>query len=112
MNIRRCIVPETGTFVGHFTGLERMPASESSQFPASRSYNNGMMHSQLRSPEGNVTILSCHVHLDLFFASRQKQQIFQLHARIRENELRAQQFLHNQRDPSDQSYILKPKVVT
>ncbi|XP_059897591.1 centrosomal protein of 85 kDa-like isoform X1 [Gadus macrocephalus] len=40
---------------------------------------------------------------------RQKQQIFQLHARIRENELRAQQFLHNQRDPSDQPYILKPK---
>ncbi|CAL8314736.1 unnamed protein product [Lota lota] len=40
---------------------------------------------------------------------RQKQQIFQLHARIRENELRAQQFLQNQRDQSDQPYILKTK---
>ncbi|KAK0156460.1 Centrosomal protein -like [Merluccius polli] len=43
---------------------------------------------------------------------RQKQQIFQLHARIRENELRAQQFLHNQRGQSgDEPYILKTKDI-
>ncbi|KAJ3606435.1 hypothetical protein NHX12_025956 [Muraenolepis orangiensis] len=42
---------------------------------------------------------------------RQKQQIFQLHARIRENELRAQQFLQNQRGPSDEPFILKTKDI-
>ncbi|KAK7151091.1 hypothetical protein R3I93_012127 [Phoxinus phoxinus] len=40
---------------------------------------------------------------------RQKQQILQLHARIRENEIRAQQVLHNQRGRYDDSYMLKPK---
>lgn len=40
---------------------------------------------------------------------RQKQQILQLHARIRENELRAQQVLHNQRGWFDNTYILNPK---
>uniref|UniRef100_A0A8C1XYG0 Centrosomal protein 85, like n=1 Tax=Cyprinus carpio TaxID=7962 RepID=A0A8C1XYG0_CYPCA len=40
---------------------------------------------------------------------RQKQQILQLHARIRENELRAQQVLQNQRGRYDDSYLLKPK---
>ncbi|XP_060772400.1 centrosomal protein of 85 kDa-like isoform X2 [Neoarius graeffei] len=40
---------------------------------------------------------------------RQKQQIMQLHARIRENELRAQQVLQNQRGRSDDSYALKTK---
>ncbi|KAL2082358.1 hypothetical protein ACEWY4_022176 [Coilia grayii] len=40
---------------------------------------------------------------------RQKQQILQLHARIRENELRAQQVLHNQRGRCDDPYFLKPK---
>ncbi|XP_051511109.1 centrosomal protein of 85 kDa-like isoform X1 [Myxocyprinus asiaticus] len=40
---------------------------------------------------------------------RQKQQILQLHARIRENELRAQQVLQNQRGRSDDSYLLKAK---
>jgi len=48
----------------------------------------------------------------LLLASRQKQQIFQLHARIRENELRAQQFLQNQRGPSDEPYMHKTKVGT
>uniref|UniRef100_A0A671NNT7 Centrosomal protein of 85 kDa-like n=1 Tax=Sinocyclocheilus anshuiensis TaxID=1608454 RepID=A0A671NNT7_9TELE len=38
---------------------------------------------------------------------RQKQQILQLHARIRENELRAQQVLQNQRGRYDDSYLLK-----
>lgn len=42
---------------------------------------------------------------------RQKQQIMQLHARIRENELRAQQVLQNQRGRSDDSYALKTKVL-
>ncbi|XP_017311484.2 centrosomal protein of 85 kDa-like isoform X1 [Ictalurus punctatus] len=40
---------------------------------------------------------------------RQKQQILQLHARIRENELRAQQVLQNQRGRCDDSYALKTK---
>ncbi|XP_031437914.1 centrosomal protein of 85 kDa-like isoform X2 [Clupea harengus] len=40
---------------------------------------------------------------------RQKQQILQLHGRIRENELRAQQVLHNQRGRCDDPYILKTK---
>ncbi|XP_053098190.1 centrosomal protein of 85 kDa-like isoform X2 [Pangasianodon hypophthalmus] len=40
---------------------------------------------------------------------RQKQQIMQLHARIRENELRAQQVLQNQRGRCDDSYVLKTK---
>lgn len=40
---------------------------------------------------------------------RQKQQILQLHARIRENELRAQQVLHNQRGWFDNTYILNTK---
>ncbi|XP_056150542.1 centrosomal protein of 85 kDa-like [Lampris incognitus] len=40
---------------------------------------------------------------------RQKQQILQLHARIRENELRAQQVLQSQRGRSDDPYILKTK---
>ncbi|XP_062406178.1 centrosomal protein of 85 kDa-like isoform X2 [Sardina pilchardus] len=40
---------------------------------------------------------------------RQKQQILQLHARIRENELRAQQVLHNQRGRCEEPYFLKPK---
>ncbi|XP_016151276.1 centrosomal protein of 85 kDa-like isoform X4 [Sinocyclocheilus grahami] len=40
---------------------------------------------------------------------RQKQQILQLHARIRENELRAQQVLQNQRGRYDDSYLLKAK---
>ncbi|KAI2652205.1 Centrosomal protein of 85 kDa-like [Labeo rohita] len=39
----------------------------------------------------------------------QKQQILQLHARIRENELRAQQVLQNQRGRYDDSYLLKAK---
>uniref|UniRef100_A0A673J7I4 Centrosomal protein 85, like n=1 Tax=Sinocyclocheilus rhinocerous TaxID=307959 RepID=A0A673J7I4_9TELE len=38
---------------------------------------------------------------------RQKQQILQLHARIRENELRAQQVLQNNRGRYDDSYLLK-----
>uniref|UniRef100_A0A672Q3F2 Centrosomal protein 85 like n=1 Tax=Sinocyclocheilus grahami TaxID=75366 RepID=A0A672Q3F2_SINGR len=41
---------------------------------------------------------------------RQKQQILQLHARIRENELRAQQVLQNQRGRYDDSYLLKAKL--
>ncbi|XP_056125101.1 centrosomal protein of 85 kDa-like isoform X1 [Rhinichthys klamathensis goyatoka] len=40
---------------------------------------------------------------------RQKQQILQLHARIRENEIRAQQVLQNQRGRYDDSYLLKAK---
>ncbi|XP_051501371.1 centrosomal protein of 85 kDa-like isoform X1 [Myxocyprinus asiaticus] len=40
---------------------------------------------------------------------RQKQQILQLHARIRENELRAQQVLQNQKGCSDDSLLLKAK---
>uniref|UniRef100_A0A672PUS7 Centrosomal protein 85 like n=1 Tax=Sinocyclocheilus grahami TaxID=75366 RepID=A0A672PUS7_SINGR len=40
---------------------------------------------------------------------RQKQQILQLHARIRENELRAQQVLQNNRGRYDDSYLLKAK---
>ncbi|XP_076127806.1 centrosomal protein of 85 kDa-like isoform X2 [Alosa pseudoharengus] len=40
---------------------------------------------------------------------RQKQQILQLHARIRENELRAQHVLHNQRGRCEEPYFLKPK---
>ncbi|KAG9283055.1 centrosomal protein of 85 kDa-like isoform X1 [Astyanax mexicanus] len=40
---------------------------------------------------------------------RQKQQILQLHARIRENELRAQQFLQNQRGRCEDPYLLKTK---
>ncbi|KPP71397.1 centrosomal protein of 85 kDa-like [Scleropages formosus] len=38
---------------------------------------------------------------------RQKQQILQLHARIRENELRVQQVLQNQRGRSEDAYLLK-----
>ncbi|XP_066532465.1 centrosomal protein of 85 kDa-like [Hoplias malabaricus] len=40
---------------------------------------------------------------------RQKQQILQLHARIRENELRAQQVLQNQRGRCEDSFLLKTK---
>uniref|UniRef100_A0A667ZKG4 Centrosomal protein 85, like n=1 Tax=Myripristis murdjan TaxID=586833 RepID=A0A667ZKG4_9TELE len=40
---------------------------------------------------------------------RQKQQILQLHARIRENELRAQQVLQSQKGHCDDPYILKTK---
>ncbi|XP_061097776.1 centrosomal protein of 85 kDa-like isoform X2 [Conger conger] len=40
---------------------------------------------------------------------RQKQQIVQLHARIRENELRAQQVIHSQRGRCEDSYLLQPK---
>ncbi|XP_035277453.1 centrosomal protein of 85 kDa-like isoform X3 [Anguilla anguilla] len=40
---------------------------------------------------------------------RQKQQILQLHARIRENELRAQQVIHGQRGRCEDSYLLQPK---
>nr|XP_683028.4 centrosomal protein of 85 kDa-like isoform X2 [Danio rerio] len=40
---------------------------------------------------------------------RQKQQILQLHARIRENEIRAQQVLQNQRGRYEDSYLLKAK---
>ncbi|KAJ8270722.1 hypothetical protein GJAV_G00118520 [Gymnothorax javanicus] len=40
---------------------------------------------------------------------RQKQQIMQLHARIRENELRAQQVIHGQRGRCEESYILQAK---
>ncbi|XP_070782285.1 centrosomal protein of 85 kDa-like [Enoplosus armatus] len=40
---------------------------------------------------------------------RQKQQILQLHARIRENELRAQQVLQNQRGWFDDAHILNAK---
>ncbi|KAM6964807.1 centrosomal protein of 85 kDa-like [Aplochiton taeniatus] len=40
---------------------------------------------------------------------RQKQQILQLHARIRENELRAQQVLQGQRGHCDEPYLLQPK---
>uniref|UniRef100_A0A8C2FB91 Centrosomal protein 85, like n=1 Tax=Cyprinus carpio TaxID=7962 RepID=A0A8C2FB91_CYPCA len=40
---------------------------------------------------------------------RQKQQILQLHARIRENELRAQQVIQNHRGRYDDSYLLKAK---
>ncbi|CAJ1077549.1 centrosomal protein of 85 kDa-like isoform X2 [Xyrichtys novacula] len=40
---------------------------------------------------------------------RQKQQILQLHARIRENELRAQQVLHSQRGWFDNTHILNTK---
>ncbi|XP_067337559.1 centrosomal protein of 85 kDa-like isoform X2 [Channa argus] len=40
---------------------------------------------------------------------RQKQQILQLHARIRENELRAQQVLQSHRGGFDDPYILNPK---
>lgn len=47
----------------------------------------------------------------MFFFPRQKQQIMQLHARIRENELRAQQVLQNQRGRCDDSYVLKTKVL-
>lgn len=41
---------------------------------------------------------------------RQKQQILQLHARIRENELRAQQVLQSQRGWFDDFHILNTKV--
>ncbi|XP_048841096.1 centrosomal protein of 85 kDa-like isoform X2 [Brienomyrus brachyistius] len=40
---------------------------------------------------------------------RQKQQILQLHARIRENELRVQQALQNHRGCSEDTYLLKTK---
>ncbi|KAM3838002.1 centrosomal protein of 85 kDa-like, partial [Diretmus argenteus] len=40
---------------------------------------------------------------------RQKQQILQLHARIRENELRAQQVLQSQRGRCDDPYTIKTK---
>ncbi|XP_041662033.1 centrosomal protein of 85 kDa-like isoform X2 [Cheilinus undulatus] len=40
---------------------------------------------------------------------RQKQQILQLHARIRENELRAQQVLHSQRSWLEHAHILSIK---
>uniref|UniRef100_A0A8C1H1J0 Centrosomal protein 85 like n=1 Tax=Cyprinus carpio carpio TaxID=630221 RepID=A0A8C1H1J0_CYPCA len=40
---------------------------------------------------------------------RQKQQILQLHARIRENELRAQQVIQNHRGRYDDSYLQSPK---
>ncbi|XP_010881325.1 centrosomal protein of 85 kDa-like isoform X2 [Esox lucius] len=40
---------------------------------------------------------------------RQKQQILQLHARIRENELRAQQVLQSQKGRCDDTYLLKAK---
>lgn len=50
------------------------------------------------------------IYVFLGFFSRQKQQILQLHARIRENELRAQQVLQNQRGRSDDTYVLKSKV--
>ncbi|KAM9435660.1 centrosomal protein of 85 kDa-like isoform 2-T2 [Clarias gariepinus] len=40
---------------------------------------------------------------------RQKQQIMQLHARIRENELRAQQVLQNQKGRCEETYMLKTK---
>ncbi|KAL0967400.1 hypothetical protein UPYG_G00251750 [Umbra pygmaea] len=40
---------------------------------------------------------------------RQKQQILQLHARIRENELRAQQVLQSPRGRCDDTYLLKTK---
>ncbi|KAK2864297.1 hypothetical protein Q7C36_003451 [Tachysurus vachellii] len=40
---------------------------------------------------------------------RQKQQILQLHARIRENELRAQHVLQSQRGRCEDSYVLKSK---
>ncbi|XP_028822354.1 centrosomal protein of 85 kDa-like isoform X3 [Denticeps clupeoides] len=40
---------------------------------------------------------------------RQKQQILQLHSRIRENELRAKQVLQNQRGRCDEPFYLKPK---
>ncbi|KAJ8009036.1 hypothetical protein DPEC_G00084670 [Dallia pectoralis] len=40
---------------------------------------------------------------------RQKQQILQLHARIRENELRAQQVLQSQKGRCDDPYLLKAK---
>ncbi|XP_045916951.1 centrosomal protein of 85 kDa-like isoform X2 [Micropterus dolomieu] len=43
---------------------------------------------------------------------RQKQQILQLHARIRENELRAQQVLQNQRGWFDDPHILNNKEST
>ncbi|XP_044025584.1 centrosomal protein of 85 kDa-like isoform X2 [Siniperca chuatsi] len=43
---------------------------------------------------------------------RQKQQILQLHARIRENELRAQQVLQNQRGWFDDPHILNTKEST
>lgn len=41
---------------------------------------------------------------------RQKQQILQLHARIRENELRAQQVLQSHRGWSEDDHILNTKV--
>ncbi|KAJ8355903.1 hypothetical protein SKAU_G00186970 [Synaphobranchus kaupii] len=40
---------------------------------------------------------------------RQKQQIMQLHARIKENELRAQQVLHSQRGRCEDAYLLQAK---
>ncbi|KAJ8396231.1 hypothetical protein AAFF_G00020980 [Aldrovandia affinis] len=40
---------------------------------------------------------------------RQKQQIMQLHARIRENELRAQQVIHGQRGRCEDAYLLQAK---
>ncbi|XP_041716561.2 centrosomal protein of 85 kDa-like isoform X2 [Coregonus clupeaformis] len=40
---------------------------------------------------------------------RQKQQILQLHARIRENELKAQQVLQSQKGRCDDPYLLKAK---
>ncbi|XP_076612228.1 centrosomal protein of 85 kDa-like isoform X2 [Chaetodon auriga] len=43
---------------------------------------------------------------------RQKQQILQLHTRIRENELRAQQVLQSQRGWFDTPHILKTKELT
>lgn len=43
--------------------------------------------------------------------SRQKQQILQLHARIRENELKAQQVLQSQKGRCDDPYLLNAKVI-
>ncbi|KAI1897497.1 hypothetical protein AGOR_G00083880 [Albula goreensis] len=40
---------------------------------------------------------------------RQKQQIMHLHARIRENELRAQQVIHSQRGRCEDPYLLQAK---
>lgn len=42
---------------------------------------------------------------------RQKQQILQLHARIRENELRAQQVLQSHRGCFEDPYTLNSKVM-
>lgn len=48
-----------------------------------------------------VDIFIFYSSLTFVFCSRQKQQILQLHIRIRENELRAQQLLQNHRGWSD-----------